>query len=177
MAVKTAPFLITILLLAFISIMMPQPGSAQSYITPNDLVIEAFPQIELNKQLSLNQAVKLFGPPISYTISYGETWSGWQATFDNLELWVLGATDKKTPGLVVRVILKDPSYTTARGIRLGTPETKVLSIYGEPGYSSIINGITWHRYFIQNGLQRILFGIDSEGNVIKIGYSFSAGGL
>lgn len=177
MAGRAAPFLVAMLLLACISTLMPPIGSAQSYIAPNDLVIEAFPQIELNKQLSLNQAVKLFGQPISYTISYGETWTGWQATFDNLELWVLGATDKKTPGLVVRVILNDPGHTTARGIRLGTPEAKVFSVYGEPGYSSTSNGITWHRYFIPNGLQRILFGIDSEGNVIKIGYSFSAGGL
>lgn len=153
------------------------PACAEYYISPQDIKIVSNPQIELNKPLSLEQAILQFGRPLVYTVDYSDAWPGWHATFPGVELWVLGATDKQTAGLIARVIISESWHSTVRGVAIGDSESKLSSIYGPSDYSSDSDGITWHRYFIKNSLQRIIFGVDSNGRIVKIGYSLTAGGL
>ncbi len=150
---------------------------AQSFITTDDLKISALPELEINRQISLTQSCRLLDNPQYYCIESDDTWTGWHAVFQDIDLWVLGPTDTRTPGIVARVIISRPGITTNRGIKIGDSEAKVFNLYGEPGYTSVSDGLTWHRYFVPNALTRILFGIDKSETVAKIGYSLTAGGL
>lgn len=170
--------MLMLLILVFICFSLPPVSHAQGYIEPKDLRITSIPEVELNRSLSLEQAISKFGKPSAYIIEYGEAWTGWHAVFQDIELWVLGAADKQTPGLVARVIISKRGFSTIRGLALGDAESKVFSLYGEPGFTSNYdNGITWHSFFIQDALQRILVGIDASGKVVKLGYALTAGGL
>lgn len=164
--------------LTFICFAIPQTVYSQGYIGPEDLEIVSMPEVELNKPLSLDQAISKFGQPSSCIIEYGEAWTGWHAVFQDIELWVLGAKDKQTPGLVARVIISKQGFSTSRELAIGDSEIKAFSLYGEPGFTSRNNnGITWHRFFIQDSLQRLLIGVDKAGIIVKLGYSTTAGGL
>jgi hypothetical protein len=152
-------------------------GCAQSFITTDDLKISALPELEINRQISLIQSCRLLNNPQYYCIESDDTWAGWHAVFQDIDLWVLGPTDAQTPGIITRIIISRPGIATNRGIKVGDSEAKLHSVYGEAGYTASSGGLTWHKYFVSNALTRILFGIDNSGTVVKIGYSLAAAGL
>lgn len=145
----------------------------QSYITIDDLQIVGMPALDLGHEITLSDAISVFGQTLNYNESRVAEGVLWHAVFQTVELWAVGSDT----AALERVVITKPGYTTIRGITIGDTKSSVFTAYGTPGFTSDSNGLTWHRYFVQNSLKRILFGINSDGIVEKIGYAHSAGGL
>ena len=127
----------------------------------------------LGGELTMNQAIALFGQPRRWDRYLGAQGNVWHIRFNSAEVWING--DK--PGRLERILFTKGGFTTARGIRIGDPLKKVIAAYGEADFETEPVLVVWHKYFIPNTLSRILFAIGPTGKVEKIGFANAAGGL
>lgn len=155
----------------------PAAEAAPPALSGEDFVIPDMSWLEIHQQISVRQLADYLGEePDIETFQYDEP--GILCKFTTVQVWLTGTVDPHEPAAVVRVLISDPKFVTHRGLRVGQKEERIFARYGQkPGYTSTIRNLTWHRYFADNSLERIIFAVDSEGNIAYIGFSCTAGGL